>query len=329
MEVSLSGLKLSTISSVVPEQIVPMSAHYQTFGENEVKRICQSTGIKSVHVAPKTMKTSDMCVIAAERIFATGHVKRDEVDGLVFVSQTPDYRMPATSCILQDRLGLENSCVTLDINYGCSGYIYGLYQAALLVSSGSCRKVLVCVGDTMTHHLAPTDQKTQLILGDGAAVSLVEQGADNWSFSLRTDGAGHRALIIDKDELGLDQYLVMDGSAVMEFALREVPSVINRVRELAGWEKPEVDQYILHQANQFMLNYLRKVMKLEPSKVPISVEKYGNTGPASIPITLCDQFSGMTDQKLEKVILSGFGVGLSWGAVSLSLVNCVYLSNTL
>lgn len=325
MDGLLNNLKVTAIAAAVPQNEVLMTDFYSRFGENEVKRIGLNTGIKSVRLAPKGLKTSDLCISAANVLFEKLAINRSEIDALIFVSQTPDYRMPATSCILQDKLSLSKNIVTFDINYGCSAYVYGLYQAGLLVSSGNCKKVLLCVGDTISQYLDPDDQKTQLILGDGAAVSLIEQGEEKWAFSLKTDGEGYQALIIDKNNTGDDLYLKMDGAAIMEFALREVPPIIEKVIELKSWKKDEVGRIVFHQANSFMINYLRKTMRLAKDKVPIAVESYGNTGPASIPLTLCHQ--AMHDQVCndENIILSGFGVGLSWGAVALSLANTQFL----
>lgn len=319
MNITLNNLKVSAISSAIPKNEVSISAFYDKFGKNEVNRIAFSTGIMKMKVAEENCKSSDLCAAAAEQMFKEENIDKDDIDAIIFVSQTPDYIMPATSCILQDRLGLSKGVVAFDINYGCSGYIYGLYQSALLIASASCKKVLLCAGDTMTQHLDPQDQKTQLILGDAASATLIEKGEDSWVFDIQTDGSGFNNLIINKTENDHNAFLKMDGAAIMEFALREVPLVIESVIQKKNWSKDNVDQVILHQANTFILNYLRKKIGLPKDKVPIVVENYGNTGPASIPLTLSHYAGLIKNQKLDKVVMSGFGVGLSWGAVALSL----------
>lgn len=328
MQGCLSNLNISAVSAVVPQQSVTMAEFYQRFGENEVKRISRSTGISSLKVAPKAMKTSDLCVKASEVLFDKLSVSRESIDAVIFVSQTPDYIMPATSCLLQQRLGLSKDVLAFDLNYGCSGYIYGLYQAGLLISSGQCQRVLLCVGDTMTKHLDPADQKTQLILGDGAAATLIERGDDQWAVAIKTDGSGCEALKIDKCANGQDGYLAMDGAAIMDFALREVPGIVDQVLVKKGWLNNEVDQFIFHQANQFMLNYLRKTMGLDKEKVPIAVEQYGNTGPASIPLALCHTHEQAGTCNQQKTILAGFGVGLSWGALAVDMSSTKFLGVT-
>jgi 3-oxoacyl-[acyl-carrier-protein] synthase III len=309
----------------VPQYTVTAEDYYSRYGEQEVKRITLGTGIEAMHTAPKGIRASDLCQAAAEKLLDQLNIDRASIDGLVFVSQTPDYRMPATSALLQNRLGLKKSLVAFDINYGCSAYIYALYQAALLISSGGCERVLLCVGDTITQHLDPKDHKVNLVLGDAGSASLVEKGSDSLAFDIHTDGSGEDALKIAKDSNGQDQFLKMDGGAVMEFALREVKPVVERVTALQQWGSEDVQHVFLHQANAFMINYLRKLLGLAPSKVPVSVKQYGNTGPASIPLTLCDQFSKGDICHLGKSVLSGFGIGLSWGACALDLSQVIVL----
>jgi len=320
MNTVIQNCQLSAVSVAVPENKVLIKDYYERYGENEVKRIAMGTGIEGTCIAPRSMRASDLCQHAAERLFSELNINKNSIDGLVFVSQTPDYRMPATSALLQHRLGLNKSLVAFDINYGCSAYIYGLYQAAMLVNSGGCRKVLVCAGDTITHHLDPDDHKVNLVFGDAGSATLVEQGDESWAFDINTDGSGEEALKIGKDVNGLDLPLWMDGGAIMEFALRAVKPSIEEVLSTKGWEKKDLSYAFLHQANQFMLNYLRKHIGLTQQQVPIVVKQYGNTGPASIPLALCDKFSG-TDKNLGKLVLSGFGVGLSWGSCALNIKN--------
>lgn len=318
MEVQIPGCRLHSVSATVPDQMISTSDYYTRYGEKEVKRIVMGTGIESMYVAPIGMRASDLCQRAAEELFERMQIDPNSIDGLIFVSQTPDYRMPATSASLQARLNLKKSLVAFDINYGCSAYIYGLYQAAMLISSGGCQRVLVCAGDTITHHLDPHDHKVNLVFGDAGSASLVEKGDDTWVFDIHTDGSGADFLKIDKNAAGQDIPLWMDGGAVMEFALREVKPVVDRVLALKNWKSSSLNHVILHQANAFMLNYLRKRLDLEKDIVPIAVKNYGNTGPASISLTLCDQFS-MGEGVLGKSVLCGFGVGLSWGACALDL----------
>lgn len=317
MQVKLKGLKLTAVSTALPKRELKIADLYEQFGEKEVERIALNTGIRSVRIAEEGVNASTLCQAAAEHLLHKMGIPSETIDAIIFISQTPDYKMPATSCILQDKLKLKSSIVTFDINYGCSGYIYGLFQAALLIVSKSAKKVLVCAGDVMSRYLHPNDHKVRLVLGDAGSATLVEVGKDEWAFNINTDGSGYDKLIIPKDHLMNDAYLHMDGAAIMEFALKEVNNSFTNVLEQKGWNKNDVQHAVLHQPNEFMLNYLRKKIGLSKEQMPIAVKHFGNTGPSSIPLTLCDHYSDMPE--LGKAIFSGFGVGLSWGSIALNL----------
>lgn len=323
MKLSLNNLQLSGVAACVPKTKVTMAEFYEKFGKNEVDRICLSTGIKSIRLASENQNTSDMCLRASQELLNNLSVDRKNIDAVIFISQTPDYVMPATSCILQNKLNLKNSVLAFDINYGCSGYVYGLLQAGLLINSGACNKVLVCVGDTISRYLAPEDHKLRLVMGDGASASIIEKGYDTWSFDIRTDGSGYKSLIIPR-KVEAKPYLSMDGASIMEFALREVPKVVESVMLQQNKTLDDISALVLHQANSFILQYLRKKIGASIGIVPIEVEKYGNTGSASIPITMCEHYAGKNVDLMHSSVMVGFGVGLSWGAVLLSLSNTLF-----
>jgi 3-oxoacyl-[acyl-carrier-protein] synthase-3 len=310
MKCTVPNLRIAAIAAAVPENEFDLNSLGSVFGEKEVQRIMHSTGISKIKKAPPLMRCSDFAFAAAEQVLKELKLAASDCDALIFVSQTPDQMLPATSTTLAYRLGMSKSTITLDVNQGCAGYIYGLYLASTLISSGGCQKVMVCAGDVMTPHLDPNDHQVRLVFGDGASATLVEAGTDTFSFSLGSDGSGAEYL----HKYG--EYLYMDGKKVMEFALREVSPVIDDVIALQAWNKEEVELYALHQANQFMVRYLQKQMRLPVEKVPVSVEGIGNTGPASIPVLLTREYSGSVP---KKSILCGFGVGLAWGAVALNL----------
>jgi 3-oxoacyl-[acyl-carrier-protein] synthase-3 len=312
MKKIINNLNITGIASCVPKNVVHLTEFYDLFGEKEVNRITLSTGIRSIRVASLGIKTSDLCIQAAINLMNELEVSRNEIDGVIFVSQTPDFIMPATSCILQYKLGLKKDIVAFDINYGCSGYIYGLLQSALLISSKCCKKVLLCVGDTISKHIDPKDHKSRLVFGDGVAVSIIECGNGSWSFDIKTDGSGYQDLIIPRTNTQ-NQYLYMNGSAIMEFAMAEVKGVIDSVLEESNKAINDLSTVVLHQANYFMLNYLRKKLNINKNIFPIEVDGYGNIGPASIPMALCSKYSA-NKVKLNNALFAGFGVGLSWGA---------------
>lgn len=337
MQAQFSNITISGISAGLPKISLDLMKLSEEFGEHEVKRIIANTGIRAVRVAEKGMQTSDLCFAAAQNLFEKLNTDLKTIDGIVFVSQTPDRIAPATSVLLQDRLGLPNNAVAFDINYGCSGYIYGLYQAALLLNAGGCQRVLVCSGDVITPLLHEKDRHVRMLLGDAGTATLVEKGDDSWNIALKSDGSGASHLtaakvfpnsILSNDIHDLKNgYYHMDGTQVMGFALKAVPEIIDELLHLKRWHKSEVDTFVLHQPNFFMLNFLRKKMSIPESAVPIAVEDVGNTGPASIPLLLTMKGEELKNkQQLKKTILCGFGVGLSWGGIGLDLSKTQFFS---
>ena len=315
MNTLIPNIDISFVSCALPENRLDLLSLASLYGEAEIKRIISSTGISQVAVAKPLQTASDLCVSAAENIFNHGAVLKKDIDAIIFVSQTPDKRLPATSVLLQKRLSLPSHITAFDINYGCSGYIYGLFQAALLIHARAAKRVLICAGDTITHHINPSDRAVRLVFGDAGSATIVEKGVNTLSFSIHTDGSGADSLYAD-----FGGYLYMDGKAVMEFALDKVPRCVNEVMGMTNWKKEEIGSFVFHQANQFMLNYLRKKMGLDKKSVPVSMQSIGNTGPASIPCALLLEKKFLqTENRLEKSILCGFGVGFSYGAVGVNL----------
>ncbi len=345
MKSTFSKPVIKGIACAFPQKVLDLTTLSPQYGIDEIKRIIASTGIEKIRVASENQCTSDLCAAAAEELFLKLEIDPNTVDGIIFVSQTPDYKMPATSAILQYRLGLPTTAVAFDINYGCSGFVYGLYQASMLISSGGCKRVLVCVGDISTRLVHPEDRSVRMVFGDAGSATLVEKGEGNIHFNLRTDGSGAEHLIIpaggsrlplneetsipyktDDGNVRNKETVYMNGMEIMSFALREIPPMINELLSQVGWKKEEVGTYALHQANKFMLDYLRKKMKLTKNSVPIAVSAVGNTGPASIPLMLSQMHESLRkENQLEKVICCGFGVGLSWAACSLDLSSTIIL----
>lgn len=337
MKTKIQGLKIAAVTSYLPVRKLELSSLGDLYGDKEVASIIKATGVEQVRIADEKQTSSDMCFEAAKSLIEKEQLAKEEIGGLVFVSQTTDYLLPASSIILQDRLGLPKSTVCLDIHYGCSGYIYGIFQAALWISSGACEKVLVLAGDTTSKMINPKDKSLRMVFGDSGTATLVTKGNHEIGFSITSDGSGYQNLIIpaggfrlpksektkelsfDDDNNGRTQEdLFMDGMAIFNFVLSNVHTDINDLIEFVQWDKTDVKLFALHQANNFMVNYVRKKLKVEMEKVPLNVTNYGNTGPATIPLLLSDRFSN-THPDLDKCILSGFGVGLSLGSLSCNL----------
>jgi 3-oxoacyl-[acyl-carrier-protein] synthase III len=334
-----SGVKVTYVASCVPKNQINLNDLSPEYGEKETKKIILSTGISKIRVAEKSTTTADLCFAAANKIFVEGGIDRTDVDAIVFMSQTPDYVLPATSVTLQHRLGLSKNVVAFDISYGCTAYIYGLLQASLLISSGSCKKVLMLAGDVMTRYVHPMDRSVRMVFGDGGSATLLEKGDDDIGFIIKSDGAGAEHLIIPAGGMRLknnkdssketerengnvrsDENIFMNGMEIMNFCIREIPRVLEDALVQRKWVKEEVGLYGLHQANKFMVSYLAKKSGLPPGSFPITMGEIGNTGPASIPIMLTQNYGQLRkESRLEKTVLCGFGVGLSWGTATLNL----------
>lgn len=302
----------------------------------EAGRFIETTGIEFRHMVKETgLCSSDLCYEAAEKLISELKWQKEEVDCLIFVSQTPDYILPATACILQQRLGLSMDCYAMDISLGCSGWVYGLSAISSLLSSGSMKKGLLLVGDTTTVTKSARDKSTYPLFGDaGTATALVfEQGAEGIRFHLGTDGKGAEAIMIpdggfrnfynDKSteyvevEPGIFRnrlQSVLDGPSVFTFGITKGPKSVKALIEKFGLDTEEIDYFVFHQANLIMNEMIRKKLKIEPEKVPYSLKEYGNTSSSSIPLTIVSQLSKPLKLGRKKIITCAFGVGLSWAS---------------
>lgn len=335
---SVQGVALKGFACAVPAAGQTSADLARVFGGTEAEKIAQSTGVRTRRIARPEVCCSDLCFAAAESLLKRLDWDRESVDALIYVSQSFDYPLPATSCVLQARLGLAKTCAAFDVGLGCSGYVYGLWIAAGLIATG-CQRVLLLAGDTSSRWASPRDRAAVPLFGDAGSASAIggEAGAI-MHFQLGTDGAGYRHLMVpaglatgrlprseqtkacvkgaDGNERSAED-LFMNGPEIFTFTLREVPPMIAAVLNRAKWEQAAVDQFVFHQANQFMLQYLAKKMRLPPERVPMILEHYGNTSSASIPLALTHCLRDTLEKQQQKLVLAGFGVGLSWGAVAL------------
>lgn len=339
MKTKFKNLKISHIAACLPKERFSIMDYAENFTEKEVKRIKKTTGVDFVHIAPDNMCSSDYHVLMTKRLMAETGLTGKDFDGIALITQTPDYRAPATSVILQDRLGLPKDAVAFDINYGCSGYVYGLYQAAMLISSGSCKRVLIFSGDNHLRMIHKDDRANRMVLGDGFAVTVMEPGDDDMNFVIYSDGGGYRAIFMEAGGFRMPETeetkkpviekngqtrwpncTYMDGLEIMHFVLSAVPPMINEILDYAGWKKEEVGLFAMHQANRMMLEFLAKRIGVDLNHLPIAMEDMGNTVSATVPIMLTKKRAQITkNNNLEKTIISGFGIGLSWGAATANL----------
>ncbi len=332
----VNNVALRGISACVPRHIVDNASFYEErWGGYE--QFLATTGISNHRNSPAEICSSDLCINAAEELIGSLGWEKETIDALIFVSQTPDfYNVPATSTVLQDRLGLSNKCYTLDIALGCSGWVYGMSVLSSLVQMGTIKRALLCAGDTPTKFCAPTDKSTYPLFGDAGTVTALEFDgyAEPMQFALFSDGSGFKSININnggyrkpvnegsfelknhgEGKLRNGLNLEMDGESVFVFGISKAPKAIKALCEQYGIDMNEIDQFTFHQANLFMNEKIRTKLKIAPEKVPYSMQEYGNTSCASIPLTMVARTSEALQTKKVNHIACGFGVGLSWGAV--------------
>ena len=325
---------IKAIAYYLPEKVVTNEQLVEEFPEWSVDKIAKKVGINERHIAAVDETAGDMAYKAAEKLNAENGVDKSSIDFVLLCTQSPDYFLPSTSCIIQHKLGLSTKCGAFDFNLGCSGYEYGLAMAKSLIVSGMAKNVLLLTAETYNKHIHPKDKGNRTIFGDGASASLItkEGFARIGEFVLGTDGGGYDRLIhktgamrhyerlndFHEDENGnplSSDHLFMDGKAIFDFTSDVVPTMIEETLQKNNLTSDDVDLYVFHQANKYMINYLRKLMEIDKDKFYVYMETVGNTVSSTIPIALCE---AQKEDKLHgNVVLAGFGVGLSYGAVAL------------
>lgn len=325
------GARIAGVVSCVPPRVVDNDHFEERFGD-KVADVVKMTGVKTRRWVDPGVTTSDLCTRAAERLLDTLDWSRDSIDAVVFVSQTPDYRLPATACLLQNRLGLRVGISALDVSLGCSGYVYGLWLSMMMVQTGAAKRVLLAVGDTSSIMNDPDDRSTVLLFGDAGTATAIEASDEGAAarFVLGSDGSGAEALIVPKGAFRRPEEgsrfadypgdtLYMDGGEVFNFTLKAVPPLIRAAIEADERQVEDYDLFLLHQANTFMIKHLAKKAKLPAEKVPINIDRFGNTSSATLPLLMTDVAAEQLRNSACRILLCGFGVGLSWGAASLQV----------
>lgn len=325
---------IKAISYYLPEGTLTNDDLVKEFPEWTVEKIANKIGVNVRHVAAPDETAGDMAVKAAEKLFAEHGIDRSEVDFVILCTQSPDYFLPSTACVVQDRLHLSTSCGAFDMDLGCSGYEYALAAAKGFIFAGIARNILVLTAETYTKHLHPRDKGNRTIFGDAAAATLVSTSgfARILDFTLGTDGSGADRLIhktgawrhsapmndLHENEDGTPvsgDFLFMDGKAIFDFTAEVVPEMLEKNLAKNGLALEDIDLFVFHQANRYMINYLRKIIGIDKEKFYVCLEDVGNTVSSTIPIALA---RAKVEGKLHgNILLAGFGVGLSYGAVVL------------
>ncbi len=318
---------IGPIETYLPEKVENNDLLAAEFPRWDMNLIYQKTGIQARHIAAPQQCASDLGVAAAERLFERHDIDRESVDFLLLCTQSPDYVLPTTACLMQDRLGLRTSIGALDFNLGCSGFVYGLSLADGLIRSGAARRILLITAETYSRYIHPTDRSLRTIFGDGAAATLIDAAKEPsmGSFFFGTDGRGADALMVcgggarpaadgiqPRKRKRWPSDLFMDGPALVKFTLDVVPPLIDQLLTDAKWTRDDVDMFLMHQATSFMLEHLRERMDLTEELLPTAMKQYGNTVSSTIPLLMQDLRSSGRLKPGKQTVMIGFGVGFSW-----------------
>ena len=320
--------RIRAICSSVPERLFDNLKETTAFDPKDVEKVVKLAGVRTRHMASDQLCSSDLCAAAAKRVLERLDWDPHTVDALIFVTQSQDYLLPSTACLVQHWLGLSDACAAFDVGLGCSGYPYGLWLASMMLAGGGPKRVLLLHGETPTRFSDRSDRSVALLFGDAGSATALEPGGegDNWCFSLHTDGSGWRDLIIEgggfRDRFPVDakkHFVSMNGAGIFNFAIRRIPPTIQETLTAAGVTRESIDYFILHQSNLFIMRHLAQKMGIPEDKMPLSIEKFGSAGGPSVPLTLTQGGIARPADRSLRLLLVGYGVGLSWGSALISL----------
>ncbi len=336
-----NNVGIRALSATVPRKVIKTRDLTEFFTAEEINKFIDTTGVEERRFIDADKCASDLCYKSACEIFDKANISRDEIDMVIFVSQTPDYKLPGTSIILQNSLGLKKSTIVYDVNMSCSGFIHGLLMAYSFLNQPGINAILLMVGETLSKMISPRDKGTGLLLGDAGVAAVIERG-DQYKesfFSMNTDGAyvdyvkipaGGNKIMSTKETLKMQKYedgsirsleqIIMVGADVFSFAISELPKDIKRLLEFAGIAINEIDKYAFHQANNFMTNHIIKRVKADPTKLLHSIHKYGNTAGTSIPLCMVENRDKIKNN--DTILMNAIGAGFAYGTVLLNIANC-------
>ena len=321
-------ISVSGIACAVPTKLVNNNKYAEVLGEEEIRKFIDNTGVVQRYVAHEKQTTSDLCFEAAKRLLSYMNYSEESIDAVIFISQTPDYIQPATAHVLHKRLGLPKNCLVFDVNLGCSGFVYGMFITSSIIQSGAVNRILLLTGDIMRKNKMNAI-KDEMLFGDAGTATIIEKGNTKINCLLKSNGEGYTSLITpggncrrplkDNESYWDISKPEMNGSAVFEFSITEVPRAFKEFFKIFDGSIDDYNYCILHQANLFMLKHIGKKIKVEPQKMPISLDRFGNTNGASVPLTIVDLCEREQVPDKMKLVTSGFGIGFSWGIVSFEI----------
>lgn len=338
-----SNVGIAAMAACVPSRVIDNYKYTEHFPEEDVKKVVEKIGIYERRFADEKTCASDLCFAAAEKLIADNNINREDIELLVFISQTPDYRMPATSILLQDRLQLPKNTIAFDVNLGCSGFLYGLSIVYSFMERSGLKKALLLDGETRSKVYSPKDRQAAFIFGDAGVAALIERDEKYGEshFSLNSDGSRGELIMIPGggyrnmssaetlkekivDEYGnirTDEHGYMNGSDVFNFVIIEIPKDIKRLCSATNTNVVDLDYYVFHQANNFINSYIAKKMKLDAEKIPSTIHKFGNTSSVSVPLTIVSELKNNMEGT-KKLMMSAFGVGMAWATAIVPFVDC-------
>ena len=338
---SLPAPRIRAITTTVPSRVFENTRDVEGFLPQEVESVVKMVGVKRRRLADEGTCASDLCVAAARDVLDGLGWDAGSVDAVIFVSQSPDYLLPSTSCVIHGRLGMSDRCAALDVGLGCSGYAYGLWLAALMLHGGGMRRVLLLHGETPSRFCDPGDRSVWLLFGDAGSATAIEASGEAdgparpWWFSLHTDGSGAHDLVIEAggfrqrfSEDPRKHFLSMNGPNIMNFTMRRLPPLIEETLAGAGLTAEAIDYFIMHQSNRFIMRHIAKKCGVPAEKVPLTLEDFGNTSGPSVPLTITQGGLQRPADRDLALLLLAYGVGLSWGSALINLSPETRLNHT-
>lgn len=329
----LNGVGIEGIACAVPKRVVDNSEFYDAFTREYVDKFIETTGVKQTHRTREQQTASDLCFVAAEELFQKKQLDKNEIGAVIFVSQTPDYRLPPTACVLHHRLDLSKECIAFDINLGCSGWVYGVNAVGSLMIASDIKKALLLFGDTNVKTISPKDKSSYMLFGEAGSVTLlVNNGKDDIKGELLTDGSGYKTIIQyagayrkmnanhepfewEDGNIRSEYDAFINGTDVFSFTITQVPKLIKKHLTKGNSNQNAYNALVLHQANLYIMKQIAKKTKFDMEKVPVTIDRFGNTSGTSIPLTICDQYGKAREAGRLHLLMCGYGVGLSWGVV--------------
>ncbi len=319
----VDGFRVAGVSTCVPPRLIDNIECGKDYGIDEVRKVVAMAGVRYRHIVEPGITSADLCFEAANSLIDRINWARDSITGLILVTQTPDYFLPSSSCMLHKWLGLSDQCAAFDVGLGCSGYPYGLYLATTMLKAGGHQRILMLHGETPSQFTSPDEHATTLLfsdVGSATAIEMTDASGHPGFFCLQTDGQGYDDLIVrgggfrDRSPSNpRDLFLHMDGAGIFNFTIKRVPPLIRDTLAFANLTVDDIDWYLFHQSNRFIMKHLAKKCGLPEQRLPLVLERFGNSGGASVALALTQGVPD-TDRNAGRVMVVGYGVGLSWGA---------------